>query len=145
MDFNGRYILDEKDNPQPCEDLELWGRWFERSRRQIALDYIGPWMISTVFLALDYSFSSRPEDDPLLYQPMLWESMVFEVKGSDLESLTMRRYRSREAALVGHQELCGLARRARPGQNPFEGDSGEGDCACDLDKDERQAEKKQQN
>lgn len=51
--------------------------------------------VSTVFLGLDHNFRAAGP-------PILWETLVF---GGVLDG-EMRRYASREAALLGHQEMC---------------------------------------
>jgi hypothetical protein len=101
MNFNGRYILDAHGDPQPCHDLIEWAMWFETSRdvRKVALDQIGPYTVSTIFLALDFSFV--PMTDPLTYEPVLWETIVF----AGDSPIAQRRYASREAAISGHQEF----------------------------------------
>lgn len=97
------YILDVNGNPTPCDDVELWGRWFESTKdtraRVIAQDRdecAAPdgVLVSTVFLALDHSFNDGP--------PVLWETLVM---GGGLDG-EMARYTSREAALAGHQRMC---------------------------------------
>lgn len=96
------YILDAQGNPQPCEDLIEWATWFETAEnRRVASDDIGGYFISTIFLGLDYNFA--PMHDPLTYEPILWETMVFKDKPVD-----SRRYRSREEALRGHREFVTL-------------------------------------
>lgn len=108
MSFNGRYILNERGDPEPCEDLLEWAAWFETSMsaRTVARDQVGPWFVSTVFLGLDFSW--RPMEDPLTYQPVLWESAVFEAE----EMSAMLRYTSREAAIEGHQEFVRACQEA---------------------------------
>lgn len=98
------YILDEHGEPQPCDDVLLWGAWFETAERRIAQDLDegldGPddpkrVLVSTVFLGLDHRhFGEGP--------PILWETMVF---GGVLDG-AQQRYTSREEAYRGHQALC---------------------------------------
>lgn len=106
----GHYILNADGEAVPCDDLEVWGAWFERSSkdrsRVIAADKDeGPdgseIFVSTVFLGLDHNFSGTGP-------PVLWETLVF---GGPLAD-EMARYRSREAALAGHQEICARVRLA---------------------------------
>lgn len=108
MNFNGRFILDEHGEPQPCEDLLTWGAWFETSgdARRVALDEVGPYRISTVFLGLDHSWT--PMEDPLTYQPVLWETAIFA--GDSMTA--MRRYVSRADALRGHREFIKILQQA---------------------------------
>jgi hypothetical protein len=97
-----RYILDEHDNPQPCEDLTEWARFYESDRRRVAQDLDegndadGTRVrVSTVFLGLDHNYFGKGP-------PILWETLVF---GGVLDG-EMDRYTSREAALRGHQAMC---------------------------------------
>jgi hypothetical protein len=94
------YILDEHGNPQPCDDLMTWARWFKTADRTVSNDYDegdeGKTIrVSTVFLGLDHNFiGSGP--------PILYETMVF---GGVLDG-EMDRYATREEAMIGHQEMC---------------------------------------
>ena len=103
-----RYILDEHGDPQPCDDLMEWARWMETANRTISNDYDEgdpnrTIRVSTVFLGLDHSFS---DDGP----PILYETMVF---GGLLDG-EMRRYATREHAMLGHQEMCQRVNEASP-------------------------------
>jgi hypothetical protein len=100
----GKYILDADGNPQPCDDLLAWARWFEaasRDRTRIVaqdLDESDPKKtikVSTVFLGLDHNFMGDGT-------PVLWETLVM---GGLLDG-EMDRYTSRAAALEGHQAMC---------------------------------------
>ncbi len=106
----GRYVLDAAGNPAPEPDLLTWGRWLETADRRVALTEFAWGTVSTVFLGLDHSFSPDPMADPLHYEPVLWETMVF---GGKLEG-EMDRYRSREAAVEGHREMVERCRAAEP-------------------------------
>lgn len=55
--------------PVPCPDLREWGRWYEKANRHVAKDEIGPFFVSTVFLAFDHSWGDGP--------PLLFETMIF--------------------------------------------------------------------
>jgi hypothetical protein len=101
-DFNGRYILDEAGHVMPCPDLMEWARWMETCQHRVALDQVGDYRISTIFLGLDHSFNPDPMSDPLTYMPVLWETMVFDVISGPV---FQRHYTSREAALAGHAEV----------------------------------------
>lgn len=94
--MNGRYILDEKGNPIPCEDLMEWARWMEKVDRRVGSDiFTGKSgeeiRISTVFLGLDHSFSYGP--------PMLYETMIFGGDHNDYQE----RYFLKEEAIAGHK------------------------------------------
>jgi hypothetical protein len=58
--------------------------------------------VSTVFLVLDHSLGDG--DGP----PVLWESMTF----GGLDDMACRRYTSRAAALVGHDDMVTVCRFA---------------------------------
>jgi hypothetical protein len=106
--MHGRYILDAKGRPVPCEDLLTWGRWFETSNhlRILRRTYFPKWLgghdgaerifVSTVFLGLNHGFAS---DGP----PVLWETMAF---GTHSEYEPMDRYTSRWEAILGHYRMC---------------------------------------
>jgi len=85
--------------PQPCDNLEEWGQWFENTaNRKVRETLIGPFRVSTIFLGLDHS---HDETGP----PLFYETLVFDlVYKSDLESQTMRRYATREKAIHGHDD-----------------------------------------
>jgi hypothetical protein len=100
--MNDKYVLDSAGNPIPEPDLLTWARWFEESGelRRVActnLDVNGT--VSTVFLGIDHSWCFL--SDPLLYTPVLWETMVF---GGPMDE-EMQRYSSREEALAGHEDV----------------------------------------
>lgn len=95
------FILNDKGEPEVCEDLLTWARWMEdRSRRRIAQDKDeGPdgleiW-VSTVFLGLDHNWGETGA-------PVLFETMVF---GGVLDG-EQERYTTRDDAFRGHQEMC---------------------------------------
>jgi len=97
------YILRDGE-PQCCDDILEWGRWFEAAtktgERLIAQDrdeHAAPdgVLVSTVFLGLNHNFNGKG-------QPILWETLVF---GGVLDG-EMDRYSSRAAALDGHQRMC---------------------------------------
>jgi hypothetical protein len=101
----GKYILDVRGEPVPCDDVAAWAFWFETADRRVAQDMdegegAAGVRVSTVFLGLDHAFAGGP--------PILWESLVF---GGALDG-EQRRYTSRAAALEGHQELCRLVAQA---------------------------------
>ncbi len=98
--MNGRYILDEKGVPVPCEDLIVWGKWLERADsdrivKQTTRDKV---KVSTVFLGLDHSFGLG--EGP----PILFETMIFGGEHDDYQ----QRYATREEALMGHEEAEAL-------------------------------------
>ena len=96
----GQYILDENNQPIPCEDILKWGRWFQQNDklRIVAQDETPNGRVSTVFLGLDHRLLRlQGEESP----PILWETMVF---GGPLDGEQIR-YCSFEAAKAGHVEM----------------------------------------
>ena len=69
---DGLYVLRGK-LAVPAESLEEWGRAFN-DRKPVAVDGIGGYLISTVFLGIDHAFGHG--------LPILFETMVFDAKGS---------------------------------------------------------------
>jgi hypothetical protein len=121
----GQYILDERGNPMPATSLLSWAKWLETHERHLALTTFAWGRVSTVFLGLDHNFYSRPENDPLGYKPVLWETMVFvhpgEMDRSEWAPVSdalmeldqeQRRYSSQEEALLGHREMVERCREA---------------------------------
>ena len=100
MNLEHHYILsDDGQKPLACHDLYTWGEWFENNmeKRIVARSRVGQWAISTVFLALDHSFGGD--------HPLIWETMVFKLKGGDIESWMDRCGGNREQALAMHQSM----------------------------------------
>ncbi len=91
----GKYILDGH-TPVPEPDTLKWARWFEDNgaTRHVADTQIAGIRISTVFLALDHSFSDGP--------PELFETMIFGGKLSEQQ----RRYTTWGQAAAGHRAMC---------------------------------------
>ena len=63
--------------PVPEPDMERWARWMEEYREHVALDAVGPYWISTVFLGLDHAFWPNAE-------PRLFETMIFGDEKNDV-------------------------------------------------------------
>lgn len=104
-----QYILDEHGEPQPCDDIVAWGRWFQTAERRVAQDFdegdpAKQIRVSTVFLGLDHSYI---DGGP----PVLWETMVF---GGALDG-ACDRYTSKDDALKGHQRMCERVIAAKEG------------------------------
>ena len=87
------WILDENNEPVPSDGMGA-AQFIELGRRSVAQDDVGDAHLSTVFLCLDHSMG-RPGG------PILYESMWF---GGPNDG-DQRRYRTREEALAGHQEM----------------------------------------
>ncbi len=93
------YILDDDGNPVPEPDVRKWATWFEKSKRRLALDLIGPFKVSTVFLGIDHNVDGSGP-------PVLWETMIF-ARGTELHEY-QERYSTKADALVGHATALGL-------------------------------------
>jgi hypothetical protein len=92
-----RWILDPAGAPVPCDDVLRWSAWvLDVDNRIIARTFLGSYTINTLFMGLD----QEPVEG---LPPALWESEV----RNDHRVLPeyRRRYRSREAAELGHREL----------------------------------------
>ena len=88
------YILDENNQPVKT-DSKTWAEMFaDPSNRRIAVDEVGPFTISTVFLGLDLNFTG---DGP----PLLFETMIFE---GIFEDVDMQRCSTYEGAQAMHKE-----------------------------------------
>lgn len=92
------YTLDRNGDPQPCADLMVWARWFEKAQRSVALNEKDGVKVSTVFLGLDHRFGTRGA-------PLLFETMVFGGPHDGEQD----RYSTRAEALAGHERYCLLA------------------------------------
>lgn len=101
------YILDKDGNPILEPDIFKWARWMEKGKRVIAQTHVGHYMVSTVFLGLDYSFSGGT--------PILFESMVFDERkkrGEDEQDDGMfNRYHTRQEAITGHMTIVELVKK----------------------------------
>jgi hypothetical protein len=96
--MGGQYILDDKGDPVPCDDVIVWAQWFEN---MVARDSVGDSTVSTVFLALDHSFGEGP--------PLLYETLVF---GGPMAE-EMERYSTRQEAEAGHKEMLAKVKGLR--------------------------------
>jgi len=88
-----KYIL-EGHTPVPCHDLMTWARWYEENylKRHVARSRIRGVLISTVFLAIDHSWSGPP---------ILFETMTFGARFSQ----RLWRYQTWTEAEAGHKEI----------------------------------------
>lgn len=78
-----------------AEAMVLWGKKMTDDYGRLGMDDIGPYWISTVWLATDHGYFGGP--------PVLWETMVFR-KGS-LQPLQTVRYTSAAMAVAGHDAI----------------------------------------
>lgn len=111
----GTYTLDENHEPVAVKDLLEWGKWFEGNDRQVGLDLIGDFRISTVFLGMDHNYFQG--ESPILFETMVFDhSKPREVKldgGPPVtvyDDLGQWRYSTWDEALEGHRRVVELAK-----------------------------------
>ena len=80
------YILGPNHLAIPVRDTMEWARWFEVNDRTVAQEYVGHYMVSTIFLGLDHQWS--PGGPPLLFETMIfnhaeWASHYYDEKYQD--------------------------------------------------------------
>ena len=92
------YIIDDNDQPVPCEDVLEWGRWMKSNERAVAKTKFAGGIVSTVFLGLDHNFGDRGA-------PVLWETMIFGGPHDGYQD----RYTSLKNARAGHKRAILLA------------------------------------
>ena len=88
--MSDKYVL-QGHQVVPEGDLLKWARRLETAERIVARDEVGEVTVSSVFLGLDYNFSS-------ISPPLLFETMVF---GGSLDG-EQERYPTWEEAEAGH-------------------------------------------
>jgi hypothetical protein len=74
-----------------------WANWLNEHSTSVAATTINGRLVSTVFLALDHSWGAPGP-------PLLWETMIINASPE-----YQQRYRSRAAAVRGHEDACGAA------------------------------------
>lgn len=97
------YVLNEQHEAVKEPDISRWAEWFESADRTVARDSVGPTVISTVFLGIDYGFG--------LGRPLLFETMIF---GSSLFDSCWR-YSTWDEAVAGHARAFAWATKASNG------------------------------
>lgn len=103
-----RYILDGH-TPVRCTDRMAFIFWMAKTdqdgTRRVAIDEIGGWEVSTVFLGVDHGWG-------LTDKPVLFETMLFDAAGKSTG--LQRRYHTWEEAEAGHREVCADLRAKQP-------------------------------
>jgi len=102
-----KYILDENGNPVVEGDLFKWASWYQNfgAHRRVARTVLRKFWVSTVFLALDHSFT--PGAIPILYETMV----SHKNKNTPMNELWVRRYATAEGAKEGHEKGVAFAKR----------------------------------
>jgi hypothetical protein len=115
--MKGRHIVGYKligRLPVPVEDLFEWASWFETSdvKRIVAKTEVGPLLVSTIFMAIDYNFSGR--GDPILFETMVFGGQAPQIiDGRDLGDWSENycdRYSTWDEAEKGHAVAVEWAR-----------------------------------
>lgn len=90
------YILSD-DNRVIASSLEEWAVWYQNNPDKCVIrkTYFDDCEVSTVFLGLDHGFGMRADDEPILF-----ETMVFG--GPQDDSFFQQRYSTYEQACDGH-------------------------------------------
>ncbi len=99
--MNDTYILNDKGEPVPCQDLTEWAKWIGSTKgfakRFVKDETIDGIRVSTIFLGMDHRFA---EGDPIL-----WETMLFaEADGHYLHQYQDRCGGTREQAEAMHEK-----------------------------------------
>lgn len=100
--MSGKYILDGK-TPVPA-DFITWAKWFETADRHVAKTYVGPHLVSTVFLGIDHQFGDG--------RPLLFETMVF--KNGSATVVYEDRCSTWDEAEQMHEKACNYVRNRLP-------------------------------
>jgi hypothetical protein len=96
-------ILTERKEVRVVNSLEEWARAFESSNRIVAQEIVNDFLVSTVFLGLNHSFSP--------YAPPLWfETMIFDQKLSTGSERGIWRYSTYPEALEGHAKALEMVK-----------------------------------
>lgn len=90
------YILADDGNPEACDDIEVWARWFATADRHVQETYVGKVRVSTVFVGIDHNFGKGT--------PLLWQTMIF----GGVHNGGGKRYASAGDALTGHASFVAL-------------------------------------
>ncbi len=94
-----QYVLINK-QVVPDPDLFRWSKAYESmGNRRVAFDQIGTIEVSTVFLGLDHDFSYVRQGEGPNPNPIVFETMAFNMPGGDRPCF---RYRTWEEAEAGH-------------------------------------------
>jgi|GEM_PF-2738401 len=130
--MNIHYILNEQGEPIPEPDLLKWGKWYETAERHVGDTHFGDIHVSTVFLSLPHVSNEVGNDDPMLYETMVFADnatlkRLSELSETDDRSIVLlftnalamnapswkaeqwdiqKRYATRAEAVEGHKNMC---------------------------------------
>jgi len=94
------FIIDENKSILTVS-IDEYAKWMAKpfsETRRVAEDRIGDLRISTVFLGIDHRLASNDNGE----NPILFETMVFDKEGADIE---MERYCTWDEAVKGHKGI----------------------------------------
>lgn len=74
-----KYYRLEGQTPVPCADLQAWCAPEWEANRRVAIDKIGPFIVSTVFLGIDHNHTD--EGPPLLFETMIFVNLTKSTYG----------------------------------------------------------------
>ena len=104
------YMLDDDKNVVPVPDQKdyrfIEDHVLDPERKRVALDQVGEYRVSTVFLGLDHSFFGEGP-------PVVFETMIFADKKDIASDVYCKRYCTWNEAVVGHKEAIEWAYKER--------------------------------
>jgi hypothetical protein len=91
--------------------------------KRVALDEIGPYEVSTVWLGLDHNWTGN--GPPIIFETMVFTASAWNADRSDpdhepLLEIDTLRYATETEALAGHHEVCTLIRATTDEEIPQE-------------------------
>ncbi len=97
------FLLNERGEPERCNDLIIWERWFEHDQRRVvrqqhfSVDGCALFVV-TAFVGRDQRYFGEGP-------PLLWETIVFDEADDPRCEIDVERYSSRADAIAGHNHI----------------------------------------
>lgn len=116
-------MMDWYDREGKPISIEEWGRLHEQyDYVRVELDHVGPYVVSTVWLGLDYRFVG--DGPPIIFETMVFTNTAWNADPGDpdpepLFDIECMRWSTEDEARRGHQELVTLV-RATYVEDPYE-------------------------
>lgn len=81
-------------------EVKEWERWFETADRTVGLTILEFYMISTVFIGIDFNLFDQET-------PLIFETMVFPMRGGIrmFNDVDCKRYSTWDEAVKGHEKM----------------------------------------